>query len=230
MTWNRGKWNKFISDNTAIPPTDAAAQAAADEAKELAETYEEDIDLDALGVQRIKEFLAAFALTIPGSTGSIGPSGAPSSDAIQMVASTKRLYTGAVDKEILRYTFPARELHGNKDLIKVSCYMHNLTDVKVEWIAAATKTLFTYAPTNPSNGQMDLWIAEATNPFDAGSLRSFSRAIGVTAGVYENTNIEANWMYVGGTLTVTLSPDDATLPWGGIVSISKLIFPKVTVE
>ena len=54
MPWNREKWNQFVSDSTKPPPTDAAAQEAADEAKVLAEAHEEDIDTTALGVERIK--------------------------------------------------------------------------------------------------------------------------------------------------------------------------------
>jgi len=232
MAWNRDKWNQFVTNNTPVPPTDEAAKKAADEAKAAAAHYEEDIDLEALGIQRVKEYLTILASETPGSAGPNGHSGTPAADAITMVSSTKQIFSGAGPAEVLRYTFEPGELNGAKDLIKIQCCFHNLSEADVTWVTGVTKTIFSYVGgfVDPDDGMSEIWIAEASNPFDLGSLRSLGRSFGRVAHQYENVNVGSNWMIGGGDLVVTLTPNDPLTPWGAIIGLYKFVFPQVIIE
>jgi hypothetical protein len=234
MGWNPEKWVKFTSPYLNQPsPTEPPSDKYKEEVKEEAAAHEERIDLDALGRQRMKELLEIVASETPGSQGPAGPAGVEDPDAITQLAITKTFLSGAFGQEVLRATIDAADLDGVKDMIMVGCFMRNLNNVKVKWnVGETAKTIFDYSLSgiNPNDGYVEIWITQSRHPFDIGELRSFARAIGIDTDQYENTNVGSNWMAAGGDVSVELFPEDITAPWGGLVTINKFAFPKVTLE
>jgi hypothetical protein len=161
MTWDREKWNRFVSDNTKVPPTDEAAKDAAEEAKTLAETFEEDIDLDALGVARVKKMLEELAAATPSETGPPGDDGSLNPNTVNGLTTTTKYEflnsvpavaaTQTIDNLI---TFSRNELDGASDVITVRCSTYNLAQVRLYW----TPNLI---PSSPGASPIKVWPATA---------------------------------------------------------------------
>ena len=188
MTWNRAKWNQFVTDNTVVPLTDAAAKEAAEEAKALAETHEEDIDFDALGVQQVKQMLEELALVTPGPQGSRGSVATATTNGLTWLAHNKQIYPGGpvtpAAADVVTYQFGAGEMNGTGDLLVVECYQVNLSNILLYWEApggAPSYRIFTFAddPTNlPTDGYITIYVSQARAPLSLADFESSGIAYG----------------------------------------------------
>lgn len=233
MSWDREKWNKFVADHEVQIPTDDAAKNASDEVKSLAETHEEDIDLDAIGVQRIRDMLENLAAE---TIGDQGPPAIPIDNAIVMVGSNRQFATDGAAFNIVSHAFEPNELRSTSDLILVSCYQIGLDDIEVYWtpISHAEAKIFEYhdPAVMPDNGKVDIWIANARAPLTVNfDLDVASLAVGITMEDYSNAGVSTTgaWMDVGGTLRVSFVPTGVNMA-GGQASVYRFNFARVRDE
>ena len=245
MGWNRDKWNQFVSDNTEVPPTDVAAEEAIGEAKVLAETHEEDIDLDALGVQQVKQMLEELAPETPGPQGSDGPAAIATPNGLTWLAHNKQIYPGGpvtpATADIVTYQFGAGEMNGTGDLLVVECYQVNLSNILLYWEApggAPSYRIFTFAddPTNlPTDGYITIYVSQARTPLSLGDFESSGIAYGKTVHSRGEVGLAQDWMDLGYKLRVNFVAEtdgvgDPVTNWGGQATIYKFNFPSVVIE
>jgi hypothetical protein len=225
MAWNREKWNKFVTDNTDPLPTDAAAIEASEEAKELAETYEEDIDLTALGVARVKTMLEELAAVTPSEQGPAGNDGSLDSAAFNGL-STPQKYTftntqfpvGSDEQSVVVRTFAAGELDGTKDTILVHFSTFGINAIKAYWTPTGESQVQIIGGagglTSVLGGMTQLFINEVPDVTNGPFLRSRSSSVVVGAATITTQGTAqiidgggsgiANWMAHGGTLEISI--------------------------
>lgn len=224
MGWNPEKWVSFTSPYLNQPKPVNISEKYSEAVKEDEANHEENIDTDALGVQRAKEYLRDLASITPGSTGLVGPPGTPTTaSSLILLESRKQSLSGAGPSNIITHVFAPNDLNGTKDLIKVGLFSYNI-GVKVTWNGT---NLFSALAANLGNGYVDIWIAQTT--YNGTSNRVISRSVGVSTYNY-STAVGVDWMSSGGTLIIQMSPTNILLPWGASATLYKLKFPKVTVE
>jgi hypothetical protein len=232
MAWDRNKWNKFVADNIKTPPTNAAYQQAVDDASALATNHEEDIDITALGVARVKKMLEELAASTPGPTGPKGPDGTLNPNAVGgLTTNQKYNYIntnapgGTTTKTISNiFTFDANDLDGTKDILVIRCSTYNVGKIKLLWTPRNV-------PGNPGLATTNLWPASVlpgtingSGAFEFYMIESAdlgnslkrsavsSIAIGnIKIGNYAYNTIEwadtsgvENWMSVGGSISVQI--------------------------
>jgi hypothetical protein len=235
MAWDKEKWDQFIIDNNRAPRTDAAARDATEEAKTIADAYEEDIDTDALGIARVKKMLEELAAITPGPTGPKGPAGTLNANAVGgLTTNQKYNYTnpsapgGTTVKTISNIaTFGANEFDGITDVMVVRCSTYNVSRIKLLWTprnvpgnpGLATTNLWPeslFVGTINGSGALEFYIIESadiTNSLKRSAVSSV--AIGnIKLSTYSNNTIEwadtsgvENWMSVGGTISAQITSD-----------------------
>ncbi len=233
MAFNQEKWLRIVSPHISQPqPTEAQSKKYADAANDQAElTHAENIDLDALGEQRIKEAIQTIAEESTGDQGPVGPAAVPFDNAIVMVSSGKRFVENDAAFTVASHTFGAGELNGRGDLILVSCYQINLSSVIVRWTppGAAAFTIYSNVSSPPS-GKLDIWIAQAHNPIEITfDFSVVSNSSGVDSLSYTAGSLPQDWFDDGGVLDVNFDPIVGGKS-GGQASIYKFNFPRVTQE
>jgi hypothetical protein len=236
MGWDREKWNRFVADNEVQIPTDDAAKNASAEAKSLAETHEENIDLDAIGVQRVRDMLENLATETIGDQGATGPGGIPIGNAIVMVGSNRQFATDGAAFNIVSHVFEPNELRSASDLILVSCYQIGLDNIEVFWtpVGEVEATIFEYhdVAVPPDNGKIDIWIAGARSPLSVGADSDVeSLAVGVTKEDYaaNGISVAADWMDGGGTIRVSFVPTGTDMA-GGQASVYRFNFARTRID
>jgi hypothetical protein len=205
MPWNRDKWNQFVIDNKLIPPTDEAARKAAAEVEKLAEGYNEDINLDALGVQRVDEMLRKLAAETPGTRGYVGSDGTTSPNSLIILTDDYWSGTGTHDTS---YTFATGEFDNYHDIIMVKSYAIG-DDVKLIWSATIPPATTTLMDTAPCLGYYEYWIAQnwrfvTGGPvvWDLSECLAETLRIGVS---YAATQVQNIHFELRGTLTVRMT-------------------------
>jgi len=234
MGFDPDKWLRIVSPHLSQPPTEAPSKKYVDAANVQADlTHAENIDLDALGEQRIKEAIQQLAEETTGDRGPRGPSAVPLENAIVMVASGKRFVDNNAAFTVVSHEFAAGELRGESDLILVSCYQINLDDISINWTSPGGSPIqiCTFAAA-PNDGRIDIWVSQATSVFDVVLDYSVvAGSTGVADNVYSGTaSVTGDWFDAGGVMDVNFVPDPGTGKSGGQASIYKFNFPRVTQE
>lgn len=239
MPWNRDKWNQFVSDSTKVPPTDAAAKAAAEEANALAETHEEEIDLDALGVARVKTMLEELAAATPSEQGPAGNDGALAPAAFNGISTpqkhtfTNTGFPATGDTQIVTvYDFAPNELDGSKDTILVHYTVFGCDTIGAYWTPTGEPPvqILGFAGngvTTVAGGTGQIFINEAAAVFDGPFSRSLATLIEVgiiPTGNQKATQIVDNggsgipsWMVYGGKLELQIKSLAASQTFGIMV-------------
>jgi len=218
MSWNRSKWNQFVSDNTKVPPTDAAAKEAAEEAKTLAESHEEDIDLESLGWTRIKRMLEDLAASTPGPTGPKGDDGSDPSSILYTITSEQAVHSAGATttRDIDLYTFAADMLDGSKGLLKIDLNYENLFDFGLFWdynaVGGSTSKQILSTAGPVTDGYVAIWIMEVPD-----YTQSYAPVVSwiitqgnVVVSAYNTLTPPGNqsWMANGGTLRFRYSNEN----------------------
>lgn len=229
MGWNPEKWVRFTSPYLDQPKPIDISKKYSEAVKEDEVNHKEDIDLDALGVQRVKEYLSDLAAITPGSQGPRGDPGIPTANTLTWLTSDSLTFTGPAAHYLTPYNFAPGVLDGTKDLIKITLSFYNVSAIKVEWTPTAgppSKNLF--ASGSPmGDGYVDIWAAEVSDQI--APQRCHSTSVGTI--IYTSSYVVANgWMAAGGDMAIGVIAVDTLKPCGFVATIYKLAFPQVTVE
>jgi len=240
----------FVNPYIKPKPTESPDKKYIDAAIDASKDHKEDINIAALGVQRVKEFLQDIATQIEASgelDGPRGPDGIilPNNPVVAVHANLTTTSQDPLVPLTLDYTLSAGELDETKSIILISCYQYGLSDIYV-WIdggfpGAPIKVfqfglspLFPWGPLLTNDGHVDIWLSPLIGWFDVviggGYPRVTANAMGVASNA-SNTFVVNHWMSMGGvTIRVGLWSKNTLPKWGGDVTIFKVTSPTFVLE
>lgn len=236
MSWDKSKWDNFISDNTKIPRTDDVSKDAKDDAKELSDTYQEDVDTDSLGITRVKKMLRELAATITGTQGPKGDAGTENPNALNNITSSQHYdFTnpaapgGSTTETFDLLTLGAGELDGSEDIIVIRCSTYNIASLKLLWtprdvpgnpgiVARNLWPATALAGNIDGSGYLEFYITEVADPLNSNNKSAVASICmgNITLQVDANQQIQwsdgteiESWMAIGGAISIQITSTTA---------------------